>query len=260
MSAGRNWRMNGPFATFGSFLWRCAVILTWPFRHPHEAVKAAEPWGILFAVLAFSYEIYQRGEDRADRQRDLIDRSWTRIHAAYPENGTSAGLSDAIETLVSFDKFLTEVKLPRANLSGAKLWGAYLESANLEGAILSEANLGGANLSLANLGGANLSPANLSGAYLLRADLREANLYRAKLEGANLGWANLSDANLEGANLAGANLAGANLSGAYLRVALRLTQEQLDEACGNENTGLPGDLTIPMCSEVDWFETFHDDR
>jgi hypothetical protein len=55
-------------------------------------------------------------------------------------------------------------------------------------------------------------------------------------------------ANLSGQWLVGEDLRGANLTGADLRDARDLTQEQLDKACGNADTKLPGGLTLKaMC-------------
>jgi uncharacterized protein YjbI with pentapeptide repeats len=175
---------------------------------------------------------------------------------------------------------LAKVNIPGANLSGANLRGADLDSANLNSAYLSGAYLSGANLLGANLTGANLTSANLSRVDLTGADLTGANLGLADLNGAHLSGANLTDANLGGTNLRSADLSGANLRGANLRAAnlsvaypiganltganLRdatltgtdlsgadligaknLIQRQLDEACGNNKTELPGgfDLT-----------------
>jgi uncharacterized protein YjbI with pentapeptide repeats len=129
--------------------------------------------------------------------------------------------------------------------------------ADLRGALLTGANLAGANLGDADLRGAGLWRANLRGAGLRRADLRNAILDRADLKGAVLVYANLSDADLSGANLNGANLRGAKLRGAGLRGADLsgadlsgadgVTQEQLDEACGDNKTQLPEGLTIRTC-------------
>jgi len=81
---------------------------------------------------------------------------------------------------------------------------------------------------------------NLSGAVL-----RKANLSRAVLRGVNLSGADLSGANLSGAALGLADLSGANLSGTVLSGAEDLTQEQLEEANGDESTRLPSDLKPP---------------
>ena len=68
----------------------------------------------------------------------------------------------------------------------------------------------------------------------------QPDLSLADLSGAVLRKANLSRAVLRGANLSGADLSGANLSGAE-----DLTQEQLEEANGDESTRLPSDLKPP---------------
>jgi len=133
---------------------------------------------------------------------------------------------------------LTGAKLRRADLSRANLSGAYLGDANL-----TDANLSGANLTAANLTGAYLRDANLSGANLIAAYLGDAKLNGADLSGANLFLATLHEADLTAANLSGASLAEANL-----RVAVNLTQEQLDKACGNEKTKLPVRLTLKPCN------------
>ncbi len=101
--------------------------------------------------------------------------------------------------------------------------------AKLQGANLQDAKLQGANLQDANLYGAYLDGANLSGAKLKGADLREADFSRAKLQGADLRRADLQGANLKEAEL--------------------LTQQQLDKACGDEETKLSEGLTIETCSE-----------
>jgi hypothetical protein len=149
----------------------------------------------------------------------------------------------------------------RANLSGHWLVGEDLRGANLSFANLSGANLFGANLSGADLSDANLSGADLSNAKLLRATLTDANLLTgnlsgadlsvAKLSGANLFFANLSNAELlfaklSGAKLSFAKLSGADLGGADLSDAKNLTQEQLDQACGNADTKLPEGLTLKV--------------
>ncbi len=153
---------------------------------------------------------------------------------------------------------LSWARLQRANLEGAVLVGANLIGAELQGAVLVEANLRGAFLSFANLQGADLDSANLQGADLDSADLREAFLYQVNLQGAtlkdtNLQGADLGRASLQGANLGRAKLQGAdldsadfqeaNLSAANLTEAKNLTLEQVDEACGNDETRLPDYLS-----------------
>jgi uncharacterized protein YjbI with pentapeptide repeats len=139
------------------------------------------------------------------------------------------------------------LELPRRpfDLERANLSGHWLQYENFRGANLISANLSGADLNDADLSGANLISANLSG-----ADLNDANLRGADLNGAILNSANLNGANLSSANLSGANLNDADLRGADLNGAGNLTREQLDKACGDQNTKLGDDLkdlTLKPC-------------
>jgi uncharacterized protein YjbI with pentapeptide repeats len=134
--------------------------------------------------------------------------------------------------------------LTNADLNFVKLRGANLGAATLHGASLAYADLSGADLMFANLSNTNLSDAYLGGANLTNADLRNANLAAARLWDANLSKANLSKARLQYTLLDGANLRDADLSD-----VTDLDQEQLDQACGNANTKLPGSLTIKPCPE-----------
>jgi uncharacterized protein YjbI with pentapeptide repeats/Cdc6-like AAA superfamily ATPase len=173
--------------------------------------------------------------------------------------------------------------LVNANLEGADLQGAnleradlresYLRGADLRRANLHEANLrrdrdetnvwyeNGADLYLANLAEANLAEVDLQGAYLegailekarftganlLGAVLRRANLTEANLIVANLAGADLTGADLTGAELKEANLAGANLTGADLTGVDELTENQIEQAVGDETTTLPEHLDLPV--------------
>ncbi len=136
---------------------------------------------------------------------------------------------------------------------------ANLSLADLQGADLISAKLQGANLSLANLQEADLAGAKLQGANLRVANLQKADLSGANLQGADLSGANLQGANLNKAYLKKANLGDANLSGANLTEAKKLTQKQLDQACGDEKTKLPEGLTIATCREEQEGSTDGDD-
>jgi uncharacterized protein YjbI with pentapeptide repeats len=127
------------------------------------------------------------------------------------------------------------ISLVEANLQGANLYGAYLEGAYLRGANLREAKL-----SLANLHGADLKEASLKEADLFGTSLHEADLCLADLQGATP-----QAANFQWANLRGAKLRGTYLYGAFLREVLGLTQEQSEQAIGDEGTTLPERITRP---------------
>ncbi len=208
---------------------------------------------------------------RADfREYWLIGADFRRAILEYADFSnadlTNANLSHA--NLLGAD--LSGVDFTNANLSGAELMetdlsGAALMETDLSGANLSNldlseidllyANLDGANLWGVNLSGADLdeidlSNVNLSHANLSRVDLNRAVLLNSNLSGANLSGANLSKVELEGADLSYANLSGARLRTAFLfgidlsRV-YNLTQEQINEALGDEYTKLPEGLIYP---------------
>ena len=108
---------------------------------------------------------------------------------------------------------------------------------NFSGARIRQADLSLATADRARFHGANMSLTNFFGARMAHADLSETNLEQATLVGAYLGYANFS----------GAAMTGANLSGAELTGATGLTQAQLNTACGDATTVLPGSFTIPAC-------------
>jgi uncharacterized protein YjbI with pentapeptide repeats len=80
----------------------------------------------------------------------------------------------------------------------------------------------------------------LEGSDLSGADLSGADLYCAWLQGVNFSGANLNGADLNGASLARADITGTDLSG-----ALNLTQAQINEAVGSDDTKLPEGLGRP---------------
>ncbi len=89
--------------------------------------------------------------------------------------------------------------------------------------------------------GCNLSAARLSDAALRGVDLTGADLRGADLTGARL------TAFMPRVLLAGAKLDGADLSGAFLPGVEGLSQDQLDQACGDDGTTLPEGLEIKPC-------------
>ncbi len=122
---------------------------------------------------------------------------------------------------------------------------------------LFQADFGGLELKGKNFSGARLRQADMSLAILNRsnfagADLRDVEAYGALFSSANFAGANLTNASfvgtyLQGANFRGANLTGANFAGAEMDRAAGLSQAQLNAACGDSSTRLPGGLRIPPC-------------
>lgn len=110
----------------------------------------------------------------------------------------------------------------------------------------------GQNLSGARIRQADFSLATMNRTRFANADLRDVEAYGGVFSGSSFNGANLSNSSwvgayLEGSSFAGASLSGANFSGAQLARATGLTQRQLNTACGDASTTLPGRLTIPAC-------------
>jgi len=92
---------------------------------------------------------------------------------------------------------------------------------------------------------------NFTGAWFRRADLRRshfgyANLREASFVGADLRQAIFNDVrNLEGVSFDRANLEGTSVKGANLEGATGLSQEQIDQTTGDQNTKLPHGIRRP---------------
>ena len=139
-------------------------------------------------------------------------------------------------------QFLYQADLINKDNPRIRLFYADLTSANLKGTdaqenvfMLDNANLRGVNLADADLEYTNLEGSNVSLAHLVNTDLSNADLSDANLYHSYLSNVDLSDA----------NLSGADLSSVDLRNDWGLTQEQIDEAKGDERTQLPDGLQRP---------------
>ncbi len=144
-----------------------------------------------------------------------------------------------------------------ASAQNAGQISAVRNGANCPRCNLFQADLSNLELKNKNLAGARLRQADFSTAIMNRTrftggDLRDVNAYGAVMTGASFAKADLTNSSfvgayLQGANFSGARLSGANFSGAEMDRAIGLTQAQLDQACGDGSTYLPGNLRIPLC-------------
>jgi uncharacterized protein YjbI with pentapeptide repeats len=139
-------------------------------------------------------------------------------------------------------QFLYQAGLINKDNPRIKLYYADLTSANLKGTdaqdnrfVLDNVNLRGINLQDADLEYISMEGANLSNSHLVNTNLSNADLSNA----------NMYHAYLDNVDLSGADLSGADLSDVDLRNDTGLTQEQVDEATGDERTLLPDDLQRP---------------
>ncbi|MFB9373311.1 pentapeptide repeat-containing protein [Algimonas porphyrae] len=157
--------------------------------------------------------------------------------------------------------------LTGAHFRKAMLYGVQGEQVIMRGAVLEDATLTEANLSHSTMRQANLHRAELTRGTFTDNDFQSANLMsasassvdftRSNFDRARLDNADLSSATLDGgqftgvrfgfANLEKASLDQTNLSDADLTHVVGLTQEQLDQACGNMNTRLPDGLNLGYC-------------
>ncbi|PKB71502.1 MAG: hypothetical protein BZY87_05190 [SAR202 cluster bacterium Io17-Chloro-G6] len=161
-------------------------------------------------------QLVKRGRDHVSRWREANPDDYLDLNAAY----------------------MSYVRAPQVDLSGADcrnsdLMGAVLHRANLSGCHMNPCHLYHANLRETNLTRARLNGANLRGADLRGADLSGADLDRAVLSDANLTGAKLVNANLSRASLAGANLTDADLTGVNFVGASLVRANMTNAICTN---------------------------
>ncbi len=130
--------------------------------------------------------------------------------------------------------------------------GANCPGCNLFQADYSNQEMKGRNFAGARLRQSDLSLSVMNRTTFAHADLRDVNAYGGVFSSANFSGADLTNATfvgtyLEGSNFSGARLTGANFSGAEMARVAGLTQAQLNTACGDSSTRLPGGLRIPTC-------------
>ena len=132
--------------------------------------------------------------------------------------------------------------LTRADLSGAELHGVNFNGANLFAADLSDSEMFGTTLANVRAAGADFSDAEITASNLSNGDFSGADFSDASLDGARLTGGRFHRADFSDASMRRTDIRGADLSGAR-----GLTQDQVDEACADGSTRLPGRLTVRTC-------------
>lgn len=188
---------------------------------------------ILAGVWGLLADLEQRKIDRGVRIASLFAQI-AEVRALPDGVGLNA-LRPSVEALVRDGVPINRLDLRCVDLSGADLRGAYLSGANLTGVNVAEANLAGANLAFANMKYANLFEAGLQG---------------ADLEGAILSFTDMNFTDLRGAYLFGAVLNNADITAADFSSAQELYQDQLDEGCVHENSGIFADKPFSAPSNI----------
>jgi uncharacterized protein YjbI with pentapeptide repeats len=111
-----------------------------------------------------------------------------------------------------------------------------------------DCNLSGADLSNTCVKGRNLEGANFDRATAVLMCMSYANFTKATFRGTDLSGANLAHAIVDGADFTGAIMDITSLKGTDLSKAEGLTQHQLDEACGDDETRVPAGLKVHRCT------------
>ena len=140
---------------------------------------------------------------------------------------------------------------PAASFRDAALNGVMMRSAELTGANFRSADMNKAQLTGAQLDAADFTDVNAKGASFAKTELEAAQL-AGHFESASFAHADLSGARLSGGSFAGADFSNAQLEGADLRgvdlsTARGLRQGQIEEACTDPATRLPGGLKTSNC-------------
>ncbi len=157
-------------------------------------------------------QLVKRGRDHVARWREANPDDNLDLNAAYMSYVRAPQVD--ISGADIRDSDLMGAVLQRANLSGCYMNPCHLYHANLRETNMTRTRLNGANLRGADLRGADLSGADLDRAVLSEANLTGAKLVNANLSRASLAGANLTDADLTGASFAGASLIRANMTNA----------------------------------------------
>ena len=152
------------------------------------------------------------------------------------------------ENMDLYNSYMSHVRIPMVDLSGADL-----RESDFMGAMLRRANLAGCYLNPVHFYRADLREIDLSRTLMNRANLRGANLTGANLEGADLDSAILSDANLTGANLKGAVLSRCNLD------RTNLTDADLTNAIFHGAALTRADLSGAQLDGTDFYSAIFND-
>ncbi len=193
---------------------------------------------------------------------DLSDRSMPRL-SLRNSNFSNSNFSRSN---------LSGGKFHGSNLSGASFQKAYLmrvegENINMRGAVLRDASLIEAKLkkcdiSQADLRRADLTRGDFTGTHFLVSNFIDVDAVDAVFVSSDFTGAKLNNSDFTGADFTSAvftnvefgdaivynaNFTKADLSGANLRSAQGLTQKQINLACGNDVTKLPGLMYITTC-------------
>ena len=155
---------------------------------------------------------------------------------------TSTDLRDSNLLAANFEKAtLVRASLARSKADGAKFDRIEAYRTNFSELMASGATFASAEIQRSNFTGAKLDNVDFTKAELGRADFADADISGAKFGLANLARADFSKATFSAPlDFAGSFLFLTRIEGLDLSAATGLAQWQVDMACGDANTKLPG--------------------
>lgn len=158
---------------------------------------------------------------------------------------------------------LYSVEGQNVNMNGADLQDATLTEAKLGNSVFIGTNFRRANLERGQFQDGDFRKTSFQRATATDVNFQNGNFAEAKLDDINLNKATLDGGNFKGvtfgnAILLDATMLAADISDADLSMTQGLKQEQLDTACGNMNTKLPYNLSVPYCEGTLTAEADHD--
>jgi len=109
-------------------------------------------------------------------------------------------------------------------------------------------NLAGSDLTNTCVKAKNLTGADFNRANAVLMCMSFANFTNATFRGTDLSAANLAHATVDGADFTGAVMDITSIKGTDLSRAKGLTQNQLDQACGDADTKAPAGLKVHRCT------------
>jgi len=163
------------------------------------------------------------------------------------------------------NKMLNRQNFTESNFDGTNFGKSNLERSNFTNASMVKTEFTRASLDDADFTGADMTKssgyrASFDNGIFSKTIMTKSEFFRASFQGAKFSYTELSNVNFEFTNLAraifkGSKLVNVNFRGAYtfltrfedvdLREVARISQLQLELACGNDGTQLPEGLEKP---------------
>ncbi len=209
----------------------------------------------LFVSIAFSVNAYASCSDKRAPEVDWSGCKKSR-KMLYEQNFSGGRFDEANFSLSRMhESDFSRASLIKADLTRADLKNANFTLSNMTKAVGYRTDFSGSEFSATIMQKSEFSRASFKGATFVnvdwsRSELGRIDLTNARLQGVLFEYSNLARAQFSGAQLSNVDFLGAytyltRFEGVDLRQVRRLSQAQLDIACGNPKTLLPDGLQTP---------------